>query len=89
MAHSRRSARHRDGESKNPHPQATRDVLEPLNGYLILAEKLLPKAALRQRLTLVPLKKISLWVVEHLTQSWGKGARWHLHSANIPTRLLP
>jgi CDP-glucose 4,6-dehydratase len=76
------------GESvKIRNPQATRPwqhVLEPLNGYLILAEKLYTKGqAFATAFNFGPAEedaKPVQWVVEHLTQSWGKGARWHLDS---------
>jgi len=72
-------------------PQATRPwqhVLEPLNGYLILAEKLYTEGqAFAEAFNFGPSEedaKPVQWVVEHLTQSWGNGARWHLDGAAHP-----
>ena len=69
-------------------PQAIRPwqhVLEPLNGYLCLAEQLEvcgPEFA--QGWNFGPndedARPVS-WVVEHLTKLWGENARWELDSA--------
>lgn len=63
-------------------------VLEPLNGYLCLAEQLWahgPKFA--QAWNFGPnseeAKTVS-WIVEYLTSAWGEGARWKLDSAQHP-----
>jgi CDP-glucose 4,6-dehydratase len=63
-------------------------VLEPLNGYLCLAEHLWthgPKFA--QAWNFGPgsgdAKTVS-WIVEYLTSLWGEGARWELDSADHP-----
>ena len=63
-------------------------VLEPLNGYLCLAEQLWghgPKFA--QAWNFGPnsedAKTVS-WIVEYLTSFWGEGARWELDSAQHP-----
>lgn len=63
-------------------------VLEPLNGYLCLAERLWahgPKFA--QAWNFGPnsedAKTVS-WIVEYLTSFWGEGARWGLDSAQHP-----
>jgi len=63
-------------------------VLEPLNGYLCLAERLWahgPKFA--QAWNFGPsgeeAKTVS-WIVEYLTSVWGEGARWELDSAQHP-----
>jgi len=63
-------------------------VLEPLNGYLCLAEQLWahgPKFA--QAWNFGPNSedtKTVLWLVEHLTRFWGEGARWKLDSVQHP-----
>ena len=63
-------------------------VLEPLNGYLRLAEQLWahgPKFA--QAWNFGPNSedtKTVLWLVEHLTRFWGEGARWKLDSVQHP-----
>ncbi|HID62785.1 MAG TPA: CDP-glucose 4,6-dehydratase [Anaerolineae bacterium] len=63
-------------------------VLEPLNGYLCLAEQLWahgPEFA--QAWNFGPnsenAKTVS-WIVEYLTRLWGDGARWELDSAQHP-----
>ena len=63
-------------------------VLEPLNGYLCLAEHLWahgPKFA--QAWNFGPgsenAKTVS-WIVEYMTNLWGAGARWELDSAQHP-----
>ena len=74
---------------RNPH--ATRPwqhVLEPLNGYLILAEKLYTQgSAFAEAFNFGPAEedaKPVKWIVEQLTQSWGDGAAWHLDSGMHP-----
>ena len=74
---------------RNPH--ATRPwqhVLEPLNGYLILAEKLYTQgSAFAEAFNFGPAEedaKPVKWIVEQLTQSWGDGAAWHLDSGTHP-----
>ena len=72
-------------------PQAIRPwqhVLEPLNGYLCLAEKLWvhgPEFA--QGWNFGPADEDARpvsWVVEHLTNLWGENARWESDSAPHP-----
>lgn len=72
-------------------PQSIRPwqhVLEPLNGYLALAEKLYTEGqAFAEAFNFGPAEedaKPVQWIVEHLTQSWGNGARWHLDSGTHP-----
>ena len=72
-------------------PQATRPwqhVLEPLNGYLVLAEKLYTKGqAFAEAFNFGPVEedaKNVQWIVERLTQSWGYGASWHLDAGTHP-----
>jgi CDP-glucose 4,6-dehydratase len=72
-------------------PKATRPwqhVLEPLNGYLVLAEKLYSDgASFAEAFNFGPSEegaKPVQWVVEHLTQKWGDGANWKLDHAENP-----
>lgn len=63
-------------------------VLEPLNGYLSVAEKLWTDAPeFAEAWNFGPAtddaKNVS-WIVEHLTQLWGQGARWELGSMEFP-----
>ncbi|BDX22494.1 CDP-glucose 4,6-dehydratase [Polynucleobacter sp. TUM22923] len=74
---------------RNPH--ATRPwqhVLEPLSGYLALAEKLYTDgAAFAEAFNFGPAEedaKPVQWIVEQLTQSWGDGASWHLDGGTHP-----
>jgi CDP-glucose 4,6-dehydratase len=78
---------------RNPH--ATRPwqhVLEPLSGYLLLAEKL-HEQGLKQSQSFAegwnfgprdedarPVQ----WIVEHLCQAWGQGATWQLQPGDHP-----
>lgn len=63
-------------------------VLEPLNGYLCLAEKLWTRGPeLAQAWNFGPSSeeaKTVSWIVEYLTKTWGEGARWDLDSAEHP-----
>ncbi|PIT73920.1 CDP-glucose 4,6-dehydratase [Limnohabitans sp. G3-2] len=78
---------------RNPH--ATRPwqhVLEPLSGYLTLAEHLYTQGqAYAEGWNFGPQDedaKPVQWIVEHMVNSWGKGTRWqqdsgvHPHEAN-------
>ena len=78
---------------RNPH--ATRPwqhVLEPLSGYLLLAERLYTEGqAFADGWNFGPKDddaKAVQWVVEHMVNSWGNGASWqkdggvHPHEAN-------
>jgi CDP-glucose 4,6-dehydratase len=74
---------------RNPH--ATRPwqhVLEPLSGYLALAEKLHTEGpAFAEAFNFGPAEedaKPVQWIVEQLTQSWGEGASWHLDGGIHP-----
>ena len=63
-------------------------VLEPLNGYLCLAEKLWERGKeFAQGWNFGPndadVKPVS-WVVEQLTSLWGENARWKLDSVQHP-----
>lgn len=80
------------GQSVNiRNPQATRPwqhVLEPLNGYLVLAEKLYTEGlAFAEAFNFGPAEedaKPVQWIVEQLTQAWGEGASWHLDGGKHP-----
>lgn len=72
-------------------PQATRPwqhVLEPLSGYLVLAEKLFTEgSAFAEAFNFGPAEedaKPVQWIVEQLTQGWGHGASWHLDGGTHP-----
>ena len=74
---------------RNPH--ATRPwqhVLEPLSGYLTLAEKLFTEgAAFAQAYNFGPVEedaKSVQWIVEQLTQRWGDGANWQVDDSAHP-----
>lgn len=74
---------------RNPH--ATRPwqhVLEPLSGYLVLAQKLYEEgAAYGEGWNFGPNEedaKPVQWIVERLTLSWGEGASWALDSREHP-----
>ncbi len=63
-------------------------VLEPLSGYLTLAEKLHRYgSAFAEAFNFGPAEqdaKPVQWVVEELIQHWGQGATWHLDQGNHP-----
>ena len=72
-------------------PNATRPwqhVLDPLNGYLILAEKLYTEGpAFAEAFNFGPAEedaKPVQWIVEQLTQSWGAGASWLIDGGTNP-----
>jgi CDP-glucose 4,6-dehydratase len=75
---------------RNPH--ATRPwqhVLEPLSGYLVLAQKLYEAdgASFAEGWNFGPNDedaKPVQWIVENLTQSWGDGASWVLDGGDHP-----
>ena len=75
---------------RNPH--ATRPwqhVLEPLSGYLVLAQKLYEKggANFAEGWNFGPNDEDAKpvhWIVEKLTQSWGQGASWTLDGGDHP-----
>ena len=74
---------------RNPH--ATRPwqhVLEPLSGYMLLAERLWQDgAAYAEGWNFGPndedVKPVS-WIVDYLTQRWGEGATWQLDAGDHP-----
>ena len=72
-------------------PQATRPwqhVLDPLSGYLLLAEKLYVEGkAFADAFNFGPSEddaKPVQWIVEELTRKWGESARWQLDKAPHP-----
>jgi CDP-glucose 4,6-dehydratase len=73
------------------HPQATRPwqhVLEPLSGYLLLAQTLYEQGAeFAEGWNFGPNDedaKPVQWIVERLTQQWGEGASWKLDGGDHP-----
>ena len=74
---------------RNPHAiRPWQHVLEPLSGYLALAQKLHENgAAFGEGWNFGPndedAKPVS-WIVEHLTKAWGEGASWVLDGGNHP-----
>jgi CDP-glucose 4,6-dehydratase len=74
---------------RNPH--ATRPwqhVLEPLSGYLVLAEKLYTHGkAFAEAFNFGPAEedaKPVQWIVEQIMQKWGEGASWQIVSGSHP-----
>ena len=74
---------------RNPH--ATRPwqhVLEPLSGYLILAERLyVDGQAFAEGWNFGPHDEDARpvqWIVEHMVQTWGNGASWQLDGGTHP-----
>lgn len=74
---------------RNPH--ATRPwqhVLEPLSGYLCLAEQLVEQGqAFAEAWNFGPLDgdvQPVQWIVEHLARDWGPGARWAVDAGEHP-----
>ena len=72
-------------EVRSPHAvRPWQHVLEPLYGYLLLAEKLFKDgAAYSESWNLGPLEKDTKpvgWVVDELCKLWGGDARWIMHS---------
>jgi CDP-glucose 4,6-dehydratase len=72
-------------------PGATRPwqhVLEPLSGYLVLAEKLYTQgSAFAEAFNFGPAEEHAQpvqWIVEQLTQHWGEGASWLLDDGKHP-----
>ena len=73
------------------HPHATRPwqhVLEPLSGYLVLAQRLWTDgAAVAEGWNLGPRDadaRSVQWIVERLAQEWGGGARWQVDGGPHP-----
>lgn len=74
---------------RSPHAiRPWQHVLEPLSGYLALAEKLHTRGtAFAEAFNFGPAEedaKSVQWIVQELTQQWGDGASWHLDSGKHP-----
>ena len=74
---------------RNPHAiRPWQHVLEPLSGYLQLAQKLYEEgAAYAEGWNFAPQDedaKPVQWIVEKLTHSWGEGAKWVLDDGDHP-----
>ena len=74
---------------RSPHSiRPWQHVLEPLNGYLAVAEKLWEHGArFAQAWNFGPSSedaKTVSWIVEYLTRTWGEEARWELDSGQHP-----
>jgi CDP-glucose 4,6-dehydratase len=74
---------------RNPHAiRPWQHVLEPLSGYLLLAQKLYEEgAAFAEGWNFGPNDEDARpvqWIVEQLTQAWGEGASWVVDSGNHP-----
>lgn len=74
---------------RNPHAiRPWQHVLEPLSGYLLLAQKLYEEgAAYAEGWNFGPNDedaKPVQWIVEKLTQAWGDGANWKLDGGEHP-----
>ena len=74
---------------RNPHAiRPWQHVLEPLSGYMLLAQKLCEEGTgYSEGWNFGPNDedaKPVQWIVEKLTQSWGEGASWVLDSGNHP-----
>ncbi len=74
---------------RNPHAiRPWQHVLEPLSGYLLLAQKLYEEnAAYAEGWNFGPNDedaKPVQWIVERLTKSWGEGASWVLDEDDHP-----
>jgi len=74
---------------RSPHAiRPWQHVLEPLSGYLVLAERLYEQgAAFAEGWNFGPANQDARpvqWIVERLTQLWGEGSRWELDGADHP-----
>ncbi len=74
---------------RNPHAiRPWQHVLEPLSGYLLLAERLYTSGQTNaQAWNFGPREEDARpvqWIVEYLCRSWGKGATWTLHPGDHP-----
>lgn len=74
---------------RNPHAiRPWQHVLEPLSGYLVLAQKLYEEgAAYAEGWNFGPNDedaKPVQWIVEKLTQVWGEGANWEVDGGEHP-----
>lgn len=76
-------------EIRNPHAiRPWQHVLEPLAGYLQLAQKLYEEGAVyAEGWNFGPNDEDAMsvqWIVDKLTQSWGEGASWVVHGGDHP-----
>jgi CDP-glucose 4,6-dehydratase len=74
---------------RNPHAiRPWQHVLEPLSGYLLLAQKLYEEGiGYAEGWNFGPKDEDAQpvqWIVEHLTQQWGDGASWQLDQGDHP-----
>jgi CDP-glucose 4,6-dehydratase len=74
---------------RNPHAiRPWQHVLEPLSGYLVLAQKLYQEGvAYAEGWNFGPNEvdaKPVQWIVDKLTEAWGEGASWVLDDGNHP-----
>lgn len=74
---------------RNPHAiRPWQHVLEPLRGYLTLAHRLHDGGSgFAEAFNFGPVQEDAQsvqWIVEHMTQLWGKGANWYLDSQEHP-----
>ncbi len=74
---------------RNPHASRPwQHVLEPLSGYLLLAQQLITQGqAVAEAWNFGPRDDETRpvrWIVENLAQRWGNGARWELDAGNHP-----
>ncbi|MBU17698.1 MAG: CDP-glucose 4,6-dehydratase [Chloroflexi bacterium] len=74
---------------RNPHSiRPWQHVLEPLSGYLVLAQTLYTQgASASEAWNFGPRDddaKPVQWIVENLVQRWGRGARWAVDEGNHP-----
>ena len=74
---------------RNPHAiRPWQHVLEPLSGYLLLAERLYTQGqADAEGWNFGPRDEDARpvqWIVEHLCETWGDGASWTLQPGNHP-----
>lgn len=74
---------------RNPHAiRPWQHVLEPLSGYLLLAERLYTNGQVdAEGWNFGPCDddaRTVQWIVEHLCKDWGSGATWNLQPGNHP-----
>ncbi|MDP9902185.1 CDP-glucose 4,6-dehydratase [Variovorax ginsengisoli] len=74
---------------RNPHStRPWQHVLEPLSGYLVLAERLFSEGqSFAEGWNFGPRDedaKPVQWIVEHMVREWGEGARWQLDGGEHP-----
>lgn len=74
---------------RNPHAiRPWQHVLEPLSGYLLLAERLHEQGqAFAEGWNFGPRDEDARpvqWIVEHLCNTWGQGASWQLQAGDHP-----